>query len=70
MAHYRNHVIKYSFMETKKDTVKEDSKEWANPAEPTKTTDSRDEEQVLRQYNEAKRRKDNLTENQEKKEGQ
>jgi hypothetical protein len=52
-------------METTKKTVKEEEKEWDNPAEPTKTTDPRDEEQILRQYNEAKRRKDNLTENQE-----
>ncbi|WDF77243.1 MULTISPECIES: hypothetical protein [unclassified Mucilaginibacter] len=52
-------------METKKTTVKESEKEWENPVEPTKTTDARDEEQILRQYNEAKRRKNNLTENQE-----
>jgi hypothetical protein len=52
-------------METTKKTVKEEEKEWDNPVEPTKTTDPRDEEQILRQYNEAKRRKDNLTENQE-----
>ncbi|WP_439695906.1 hypothetical protein ACFGVS_24110 [Mucilaginibacter sp. AW1-7] len=52
-------------METKKTTVKESEKEWENPVEPTKTTDARDEEQIVRQYNEAKRRKNNLTENQE-----
>ncbi len=52
-------------MGTTKKTVKEDEKEWDNPVEPTKTTDPRDEEQILRQYNEAKRRKGNLTENQE-----
>jgi len=52
-------------METKKTTVKEEEKEWDNPVEPTKTTDARDEEQILRQYNEAKRRKNNLTENQD-----
>lgn len=52
-------------MATKKKTVKEEEKEWDNPVEPTKTTDARDEEQILRQYNEAKRRKDNLTENQD-----
>ncbi len=52
-------------METKKKTVKEEEKEWDNPVEPTKTTDARDEEQILRQYNEAKRRKNNLTENQD-----
>jgi hypothetical protein len=52
-------------METNKKTVKEEEKEWQNPVEPAKTTDPRDQEQILRQYNEAKRRKDNLTENQE-----
>jgi hypothetical protein len=53
-------------METKKKTtVKEDEKEWENPVEPAKTSDERDEEQLLRQYKEAKRRKDNLTEDEE-----
>ena len=52
-------------MAPKKTTVKEEEKEWANPVEPAKITDPRDEEQILRQYKEAKRRKDNLTENQE-----
>jgi hypothetical protein len=53
-------------METKKKTtVKEDEKEWENPVEPTKTSDERDEEQLLRQYKEAKRRKDNLTEDED-----
>ncbi|MDN3550252.1 hypothetical protein [Mucilaginibacter aquaedulcis] len=53
-------------METKKNTtVKEDEKEWENPVEPTKPSDERDEEQLLRQYKEAKRRKDNLTENED-----
>ncbi len=42
----------------KKDKEK---KEWENPAEPDKTTDERDKEQLLRQYKEAKRRHDNLT---------
>ncbi|WP_157741023.1 hypothetical protein [Mucilaginibacter xinganensis] len=39
-------------------------KEWENPVEPANTSDERDKEQLLRQYKEAKRRKDNLTENQ------
>ena len=39
-----------------------DQKEWENPVEPTKSSDERDKEQLLRQYKEAKRRKDNLTE--------
>jgi len=36
-------------------------KEWENPADPAMTSDDRDKEQLLRQYKEAKRRKDNLT---------
>ncbi len=39
-----------------------DEKEWENPIEPAKSSDERDKEQLLRQYKEAKRRKDNLTE--------
>ena len=39
-----------------------EEKEWDNPADPSMTTDERDKEQLLRQYKEAKRRKDNLTE--------
>ncbi|MET3501379.1 hypothetical protein FHW88_002798 [Mucilaginibacter sp. SG538B] len=51
-------------MKTKDKAVKpEEEKEWENPVEPTKTSDPRDEEQILRQYKEAKRRHDNLTEN-------
>ena len=37
-------------------------KEWENPEDPAMTSDERDKEQLLRQYKEAKRRKDNLTE--------
>lgn len=40
----------------------EGEKEWENPIEPDKSSDDRDKEQLLRQYKEAKRRKDNLTE--------
>ncbi len=43
----------------------EKEKEWENPIDPTKSTDERDKEQLLRQYKEAKRRKDNLTETDE-----
>ena len=39
----------------------EEEKEWENPVEPAHASDERDKEQILRQYNEAKRRKDNLT---------
>ena len=38
-----------------------EEKEWENPVDPGMTTDDRDKEQLLRQYKEAKRRKDNLT---------
>jgi len=42
-----------------------DEKEWENPIDPAKSTDERDKEQLLRQYKEAKRRKDNLTDDEE-----
>jgi hypothetical protein len=48
-------------LEKKKTKVAEE-KEWENPADPSMTSDDRDKEQLLRQYKEAKRRKDNLTE--------
>ncbi|PTQ95676.1 hypothetical protein C8P68_105182 [Mucilaginibacter yixingensis] len=41
---------------------KEGEQEWENPANPEKPADARDKEQLERQYKEAKRRKDNLTE--------
>ena len=43
----------------------EREKEWENPVEPAKTSDERDKEQLLRQYKEAKRRKDNLTDDEQ-----
>jgi hypothetical protein len=43
-----------------------DEKEWENPIEPTKSSDERDKEQLLRQYKEAKRRKDNLSDTDKK----
>ncbi|AYL97777.1 hypothetical protein [Mucilaginibacter celer] len=53
-------------MEAKNKTERvENEKEWDNPVEPTKTSDARDEEQIVRQYKEAKRRHDNLSENKE-----
>lgn len=48
-------------LETKKEQAAE-PKEWDNPTAPRETSDERDKEQILRQYEEAKRRKDNLTE--------
>ncbi len=47
-------------LESKKARESEE-KEWENPIEPANTSDDRDKEQLLRQYKEAKRRKDNLT---------
>jgi len=38
-----------------------EEKEWENPQNPAISTDDRDKEQLLRQYKEAKRRKGNLT---------
>lgn len=39
-----------------------DEQEWENPQNPGEPSDGRDKEQIVRQYEEAKRRKDNLTE--------
>ncbi len=39
-----------------------EEKDWADPSNPEKPNDNRDEEQFTRQVNEAKRRKNNLTE--------
>jgi hypothetical protein len=39
-----------------------EEKDWENPLDPEKPGDNRDEEQFTRQVNEAKRRKNNLTE--------
>ena len=39
-----------------------EEKEWENPVNPAMTSDDRDKEQLIRQYKEAKRRKENLTE--------
>jgi hypothetical protein len=39
-----------------------EEQEWENPQNPEMPSDARDREQVVRQYVEAKRRKDNLTE--------
>jgi hypothetical protein len=46
----------------KKKTSDNEEKEWENPREPGNSSDARDKEQIERQYKEAKRRKDNLTE--------
>lgn len=39
-----------------------EEKDWEDPSNPEKPSDERDEEQFTRQVNEAKRRKNNLTE--------
>ena len=44
---------------------KKDEKTWENPMNPEMTSDDRDKEQLLRQYEEAKRRKKNLTKDDE-----
>jgi len=54
-------------LESKKDRGY-DEKKWENPAAPERTGDERDREQLLRQYKEAQRRKDNLTDDNETKE--
>ncbi len=41
--------------------TEKDEKEWDNTISPAEASDQRDKEQLLRQYKEAKRRKDNLT---------
>ena len=46
----------------KKKNTDADQQEWENPQNPEGTSDGRDKEQIERQYKEAKRRKDNLTE--------
>lgn len=50
----------------KKQVQQAEEKEWDNPLNPEKSGDARDQEQLQRQYKEAKRRHDNLSENQNK----
>lgn len=50
----------------KKQKQQAEEKEWENPLNPEQTGDARDTEQLQRQYKEAKRRHDNLSENQNK----
>ncbi len=45
-----------------KGIVDDEGKEWENPRNPEETHDQRDLEQLERQLEEAKRRKENLTE--------
>jgi hypothetical protein len=46
----------------RKKQIGSEEQEWENPQNPEDPSDARDKEQILRQYAEAKRRKDNLTE--------
>ena len=57
-------TIRNSVMIFEEEKKPEDAKEkvWENPADPKQVTDERDKEQLLRQYKEAKRRHDNLSE--------
>lgn len=50
----------------KKKPEEEKEKEWENPVAPEISSDGRDKEQMIRQYKESKRRKDNLTETDDK----
>jgi hypothetical protein len=54
--------MQYVMALEKKKNREGEEKEWENPVDPAMTSDERDKEQLIRQYNEAKRRKDNLTE--------
>ena len=47
--------------ETQKEDFPEKEKDWDNPKNPEATEDARDAEQLQRQLEEAKRRKENLT---------
>jgi len=53
--------MQYMMALKNKNDRQSEEKEWENPVNPALTTDERDKEQLLRQYKEAKRRKDNLT---------
>ncbi|MDB5025981.1 MAG: hypothetical protein JWP78_3736 [Mucilaginibacter sp.] len=46
----------------KKKKIQSEEQEWEDPLNPENPSDARDKEQIERQYKEAKRRKDNLTE--------
>jgi hypothetical protein len=63
LEYYLSNGVKMVIDETTENPGEE--KEWENPQAPEKTSDERDKEQVARQYKEAKRRHDNLSENQE-----
>lgn len=49
-------------VEEQQESFPDKEKDWENPKNPEATEDARDNEQLERQIEEAKRRKDNLTE--------
>jgi hypothetical protein len=51
----------------KKDDQKVEEQKWEDPLDPEKPGDDRDQEQLLRQYKEAKRLNENLTDQDTKK---
>jgi hypothetical protein len=51
----------------KKDDQKVEEQKWEDPLDPEKPGDDRDQEQLLRQYKEAKRLNENLTDKDTKK---
>jgi len=53
--------MQYMMALDRKKNRESEEKEWENPVNPVMSTDDRDKEQLLRQYKEAKRRKNNLT---------
>ena len=55
-------MVRIGDMAKPKKSTGSDEQEWENPLDPENPSDQRDQEQVIRQYKEAKRRKDNLTE--------
>jgi len=60
-------MIRYTMASKKKNPNINEEKEWENPVAPAMTSDDRDKEQLLRQFKEAKRRKDNLSADEENK---
>jgi hypothetical protein len=61
----KDYQMQYAMTPENKKHRENEEKEWGNPREPAKVSDDRDKEQLLRQYKEAKRRKDNLTTDEE-----
>jgi len=56
----KDYQMQLTMPDNKKGRIEEE-KEWENPVDPAQPSDERDKEQLLRLYKEAKRRKDNLT---------